>query len=67
LEALKNKELQLFNDLINERVDDGNTISKRSKTTNRKLVDIEAQYEIDNDKTLLQVATDEGNAEALKV
>ena len=67
MEALKNKELALFSDLINERVDDGNIISKRSKTTSRKLVDIEAHYEVDNDKTLLQVATDEGNLEALKV
>ena len=67
MEALKNKELELFNDLINERVDNGNIISKRSKTTSRKLVNIEAQYEVDNDKTLLQVATDEGNVEALKV
>ena len=67
MEALKNKELELFNDLINERIDDGNIISKLSKTTSRKLVDIEAHYEVDNDKTLLQVATDEGNVEALKV
>ena len=64
MEALKNNEVGLFKDLINEAIDDER---KTSKTTNRKLVDIEAKYDADNDKTLLQVATDEGNVEAIKV
>ena len=34
---------------------------------NKKLVDIELQYEQENDKTLLQLAVDEGKAEALQV
>ena len=55
-------------DLINEKTqNDENTHSSKSKRGNQKLVNIEEQYEGDNDKTLLQVATDNGNVEALKV
>ena len=38
-----------------------------AKKGNRKIVDIELQYEQENDKTLLQLAVDEGKAEALQV
>ena len=61
---MKNDDIELFKDLINERVvNDGNT----TKKSNKKLVDIELQYEQENDKTLLQVAVDEGKEAALKV
>ena len=64
LEALKNDDIDLFRDLVNERVvNDGSNARKG----NKKLVDIELQYEDENDKTLLQVAVDEGKAEALQV
>ena len=38
-----------------------------TKKGTRKIVDIELQYEQENDKTLLQLAVDEGKAEALQV
>ena len=38
-----------------------------AKKGNRKIVDIELQYEQENDKTLLQLAVDGGKAEALQV
>ena len=61
---MKNDDIELFKDLINERVvNDGNT----TKKNNKKLVDIELQYEEENDKTLLQVAVDEEKEEVLKV
>ena len=64
LETLKNGDIDLFRDLVNETVvNDGYKARKGSK----KIVDIELQYEEENDKTLLQVAVDEGKVEALQV
>ena len=65
--ALTNGELELFQDLINEKVQDGqkNLISQKNK--GGKLINIEEQYSDHSDKTLLQVATDVENAEAVRV
>ena len=65
--ALQNGELEFFQDLINEKVQDGqkNLISQKSK--GGKLINIEEQYSDHSDKTLLQVATDVENVEAVRV
>ena len=39
----------------------------KARKGSKKIVDIELQYEEENDKTLLQVAVDEGKVEALQV
>ena len=65
--ALQNGELELFQDLINEKVQDGqkNLVSQKNK--GGKLINIEEQYSDHSDKTLLQVATDVENVEAVRV
>ena len=59
--ALHNGELQLFKDLINEKVQDGQNSSISPKTKGGKLINIEEQYNDHSDKTLLQVANDVEN------
>ena len=67
MEALKNGDFELLRDLINEKNADQNSRSNKRKKGDGKLIDVEATYEGDNDKTLLQIATDNGNEEAVKV
>ena len=65
--ALQNGELELFQDLINEKVQDGQNRSISPKGKDGKLINIEEQYNDHSDKTLLQVATDVENVEAVWV
>ena len=65
--ALQNGELELFQDLINEKVQDGQNRSISPKGKDGKLINIEEQYNDHSDKTLLQVATDVENVEAVRV
>ena len=65
--ALQNGEVELFKDLINEKVQDGNNRSISPKSKDGKLINIEEQYNDHSDKTLLQVATDVENVEAVRV
>ena len=64
LETLKNGDIDLFRDLVNETVVNDGYKARKGK---KKIVDIELQYEEENDKTLLQVAVDDGKVEALQV
>ena len=65
--ALQNGELELFLDLINEKVQDGQKSLISQKSKGGKLINIEEQYSDHSDKTLLQVATDVENVEAVRV
>ena len=64
LETLKNGDIDLFRDLVNETVVNDGYKARKGK---KKIVDIELQYEEENDKTLLQLAVDDGKVEALQV
>ena len=65
--ALQNGELELFQDLISEKVQEGQNSSISPKIKGGKLINIEEQYNDHSDKTLLQVATDVENVEAARV
>ena len=69
MEALKNGDLQLLQDLLNEKVLDDATSpgSRSSKGTTKKLVDVDAKYEDENEKTMLHIAADHENGEGVKV